>query len=64
MTDKQYYISTSIIFAVIAIAHGARLVYELSATLGGITIPLWISAAAVLIASYLALRGFSASKKL
>ena len=64
MKDKQYYTVTSIIFTVIAIAHLGRIVFMLDATVGGYEIPFWASGVAVILAGYLATRGFIAAHKL
>jgi len=52
------------IFAVVAIAHLGRIILTLEATVAGFSIPLWVSGAAVLIAGYLATRGFMEAHKL
>jgi hypothetical protein len=64
MNDKQYYTIAGIVFSVIAIAHLGRIVLMMEAYVGGYEIPLWFSGAAVLIAGYLATRGFQAARKL
>lgn len=64
MKDKQYYTIVSIVFSVIAIAHLGRISLMLEATIGGYEIPFWCSGAAVLIAGYLATRGFIAAHRL
>ena len=64
MKDKQYYTVTSIIFTVIAIAHLGRIVFMLDTTVGGYEIPFWASGVAVILAGYLATRGFIAAHKL
>ncbi len=64
MKDKQYYTIASIVFTVVAIAHLGRIFFMLEATIGGYSIPLWVSGMAVLLAGYLATRGFMAARKL
>ncbi len=65
MTNNKWYFTTSaIVFTVVAIAHLGRIVYMLEANIGGVDIPLWVSGVAVMIAGYLALRGFMAARSL
>ncbi len=64
MKDKQYFTIASIIFSVVAIAHLGRIVYMLDATIGGYEIPLWFSGCAVILAGYLATRGFMAAYRI
>lgn len=59
MSEKIYYTSSSILFSVIAIVHLVRIVHEWEAVVSGAVIPMWVSWVAVLIAGYLAVRGFS-----
>ena len=63
MKEKTYYKSVSVIFAILAIAHAMRLAYAWPANIGGVDIPLWASGAAVLIAGYLAVRGWQFAGK-
>lgn len=64
MKDKQYFTIASIVFSVVAIAHLVRIMYTLEATIGGYDIPLWFSGCAVILAGYLAVRGFMAAHRL
>ena len=63
MKKKTYYRLVTAIFAIIAILHAARAVYGWEATVGDVTIPIWVSYAAVLIAGYLAVRGWQFAEK-
>lgn len=63
MNKKTYYFSVSVVFTIVAAAHLARIVYGWEAILGGVVIPMWASWAAVLIAGYLAVRGWQFAKK-
>lgn len=56
---KTYYQVTSLIFLIVAVLHAMRILYSWDAVVGGVTVPLWASWAAVLIAGYLAYRGFT-----
>lgn len=62
MNTKMYYRVTATIFTIIAIGHAVRLAYGWDAVIGDVTIPLWMSGVGVLIAGYLACRGFTIKK--
>lgn len=62
--DKWYFTATSIVFAVIAIAHLGRIVLMMEASVNGMEIPLWVSGVFVIIAGYLATRGFMAAHRM
>lgn len=62
--NKWYFTATAIIFTIVAIAHLARIIMMMEATIAGYTVPLWVSGAAVIIAGYLATRGFMEAHKL
>jgi hypothetical protein len=64
MKDKQYFTIASIIFSVVAIAHLGRIIFMLQATIGGYVVPFWFSGCAVILAGYLATRGFMAAHRL
>ena len=61
MGNKQYFTVSAIAFALVAVAHLARIVLQLEATVAGYAVPLWASGVAVVIAGYLATRGFFAA---
>ena len=63
MKKKTYYKAVSIVFAVVAVLHALRALYQWEATIGGAIIPVWFSWVAVIIAGYLAIRGFQFAKK-
>lgn len=62
--NKWYFTASSIVFTVIAIAHLGRIALMLPANVAGYEVPLWYSGVAVLLAGYLATRGFMAAHKL
>ena len=62
--NKWYFTVSAIIFTVIAIAHLGRIVLMLDANVAGYDVPLWVSGVFVLIAGYLATRGFMEAHKL
>lgn len=63
MKKKTYYTIASVLFAVIAVGHALRALYEWEAVVGGVGIPVWFSWVAVALAGYLAVRGFQFAKK-
>jgi len=58
MSQKIYYYTVSSIFFIIAVLHLTRIIYSWPAVMGGVLIPMWVSWAAVVIALYLAVRGW------
>jgi len=64
MTNKLYFTTSAIVFTIVAVAHLWRIVLMLEANVAGYDVPLWFSGAAVIIAGYLAVRGFQAAHKL
>jgi len=56
---KTYYQVTSLVFLIVAVLHAMRILYSWDAVIAGVTVPLWASWAAVLIAGYLSYRGFT-----
>jgi len=63
MTQAAFLLVTSSLFALMALLHTLRLVYGWNVTIGGWTIPVWVSAVGFLIAGYLALQGFLLKRK-
>ncbi|MEK7610372.1 MAG: hypothetical protein AAB468_01330 [Patescibacteria group bacterium] len=63
METKKYFSLTATIFALIALLHGWRFVNNWPAMVAGLDIPLWWSAAAFLVAGYLAVTGWRLLKK-
>ena len=62
MNHKTYFKVTSLIFLIIAVLHLLRAVYGWEAVINGYTIPVWASWVAVLVAGFLAFRGYQISK--
>ena len=62
--NKWYFTLSSVLFTTIAIAHLARIIFMLEATIGGFVLPLWVSGVVVVVAGYLATRGFLAAYRL
>ena len=59
MNEKEYYRYASLAFLIIALGHAARAIYGWDAIIGGVEIPIWFSWVAVVLAGYLAFRGFT-----
>ena len=57
MSQKSYYAVTGTIFLIIAVLHFFRVLNSWSAEIGTVTIPMWASWVAVLLAGYLAYHG-------
>ena len=62
--NKWFLTVSSIAFTVVAIAHMAIIILPLPASYAGFEAPLWVSGAFVVIAGYLATRGFQEAHKL
>jgi hypothetical protein len=63
MTHKTFSLVASVIFLLIALGHLSRLVFKVSALLGGWAVPSWVSWVAALVFAYLAYQGFRLAKK-
>ena len=63
MTQGAFLLVTSSLFAVMALLHALRLIYGWNVTIGGWTVPVWVSAVGFLIAGYLAFQGFLLLKR-
>ena len=57
MSQKSYYSVTGIIFLIIALLHLLRIFNSWSAEIGTVTMPMWASWVAVLLAGCLAYHG-------
>lgn len=63
-TNKWYFTVSASMFTIVAIAHLARVMLMVEASIAGYAIPLWVSGVAVIVAGYLATRGFMAAHRL
>ncbi len=63
MKQGAFLLVTSSIFALIALLHALRLTYGWKVTIGGWTVPVWVSAIGFLIAGYLAVQGLLLKRK-
>lgn len=62
MSLKIYLKTAGTIFLIIAVLHLMRLVLGWNAVFEGWSVPLWLSAVALVVAGYLAYEGFRLSK--
>jgi hypothetical protein len=63
MTQRSFLLVSSSLFALIAIVHALRLLFGWTVTVGGWTVPVWVSAVGLLITGYLAYQGFVLTSK-
>jgi hypothetical protein len=64
MSKQTYYYIVSAVFVVVGVLHLVRIFNDWDAVLAGVDIPMWVSWAAVIIAGYLAFRGFQFGRRL
>jgi hypothetical protein len=57
MRQKTFCLVVGLIFLLIAVIHVLRLVLKWQAVLNGWSVPMWISAIAILITAYLSFEG-------
>ena len=57
MNQKTYSQLTGAIFILIAVLHLARIIWSWGATIGGWTLPMWLSWIALVVAAYLGYHG-------
>lgn len=58
MTVRNYAITSSIIFFLVAVMHLFRLILQWNVMIGGWNVPMWASLIAVLVAGFLSFAGF------
>ena len=63
MNQKTYNIYAGVIFAIIAVVHAVRVMQEWPAVINGVSIPISASWIAVLLAGFMAYRGFQLRSK-
>jgi len=63
MKTKAYLIVSTIIFALVAVAHLVRFVLGWSAQIGTWDVPLWVSMPAVLLSASFAIWGLSLARR-
>ena len=57
MSQKTFSFIAGLIFLLVAVMHGLRLALRWEAVVNGWSVPMWVSALALLIAAYLAFEG-------
>ncbi|MCZ6490150.1 MAG: hypothetical protein O7A06_06430 [Acidobacteria bacterium] len=63
MNQKTFSRTASVIFSLVALLHGLRLVFGWEAIIAGWMAPPWASGVAVLMAGYLSYEGLRLSRK-
>jgi hypothetical protein len=58
MSKNSFSLLAGAIFFVVAVGHALRFVFKWEVVISGWQVPMWISAVAFVIASYLAYEGF------
>ena len=58
MTQRSFFLITSILFLLMALLHAIRLLQQCQVTIGGTVIPLWVSGIGLAISGFLAYEGF------
>jgi len=63
MQQTAYNTLTAVLFLVVALVHLLRIIFEWSAQIGGVTLPMWASWLALVVAAALAYFGFRQNKR-
>jgi hypothetical protein len=63
MTQRTFFLITSILFLLVALLHAIRLLQGWQVTIGGAVVPLWVSGIGLAISGFLAYEGFLLGKK-
>ncbi len=63
MSQKTFSLVAALIFLLIAVMHALRLAFRWEAVVNGWSVPMWVSALALLIAAYLAFEGLMFGRK-
>jgi hypothetical protein len=63
MSQHSFSLITGIIFLLVAMAHLLRIVFGLPIVIEGVSIPLWVSVIALVIAGFLSYEGFHLGRK-
>jgi hypothetical protein len=58
MSQKAFSLVAGLLFLLVAVAHLLRLLLRWSVILNGWTVPMWVSAIALVVAGFLAFEGF------
>ena len=63
MSQKTFSFVVGLIFLLIAVMHFLRLAFKWEMVLNGWSVPMWVSAVAILIAVYLAFEGLKLGRR-
>jgi hypothetical protein len=63
MSQKMFSLAAGLIFLLVAVMHGLRLALRWEAVVNGWSVPMWVSALALVIAGYLAFEGLKPSMR-
>ena len=63
MGQKTFSLVAGLIFLLIAVMHGLRLAFKWEVILNGWSVPMWVSAVAIVIAAYLAFEGLKLGRR-
>ena len=63
MDKKTYLYTVTTLFFIITLLHILRVLSASEVTIGGVTIPMWCSWVAVLLAGYLVFQGYRLAKE-
>ena len=63
MSRRAYLLVSAAIFSLVALLHLARIFFGRSAVIGGWSVPMWLSWAALIVAGALAYFGFSLAQQ-
>jgi hypothetical protein len=63
MSQKTFSLAAGLIFLLIAVMHGLRLAFKWEAVLNGWSVPMWVSAVAMVITAYLAFEGLKPGRR-
>ncbi len=58
MKQKNFALTTGVVFSIIAVLHALRLLFGWEATIGGWNVPLWVSWVAIAVSGYLGYTAF------
>ena len=63
MSQKIFSLAAGLIFLLLAVMHGLRLVFKWVVVLDGWAAPRWVSAVAIVITAYLAFEGLKLGRR-
>jgi len=64
MSQKTFSRVAGLIFLLIAVMHALRLAFRWEVVLNGWSVPMWVSAVAIVIAAYLAFEGLKLGRRI